>query len=238
MLTAVLTWENLKWSFCHFLSGNWHPLTVWSHILDCQLYGLNPWGHHLTSLLFHAANSVLLFLWLHRLTGALWRSAWVAAIFAFHPLHVESVAWVAERKDVLSTFFGVSVLAVLYPLRPVEKQPCARIPPPFPAGQIFSWLTRLLARLRVFCLGLAVQAPAGDLAFCPPLAGLLAVGSFPIRRLPPSPLGENPVFRPGLRVLSHDSHRSKTGRGRGLGRPAVFWPNAAKIRWSRMAGTC
>ena len=89
-----------KWAFCHVLSGNWHPLGIWLlDILDCQLYGLKPWGHHLTSLLFHAANTVLLFLWLHRLDrGRAGGALWVAAIFAFHPLHVESVAWVAERK--------------------------------------------------------------------------------------------------------------------------------------------
>ena len=76
-------------------------------MLDCQLYGLNPAGHHLTNLLFHAANAVLLFLWLRSLTAAFWRSAFVAALFAVHPLHVESVAWVAERKDVLCAFFGL-----------------------------------------------------------------------------------------------------------------------------------
>jgi len=105
-----LTLENIKWAFTHTVSGNWHPLTMLSHMLDCQMYGLNPWGHHLTSLLFHAANTVLLFLLLQRLTGAVWRSAWVAALFAVHPLHVESVAWVAERKDVLSAFFGFLTL--------------------------------------------------------------------------------------------------------------------------------
>jgi hypothetical protein len=86
-------------------AGNWHPLTLWSHMLDCQIYGLRPWGHHLTNVLLHAANSVLVFLLLKRMTGALWRSALVAALFAAHPSHVESVAWIAERKDVLSSFF-------------------------------------------------------------------------------------------------------------------------------------
>ncbi|MDR3456048.1 MAG: tetratricopeptide repeat protein [Verrucomicrobiae bacterium] len=105
-----LTWENLKWAFTHVVSGNWHPLTMLSHMLDCQLYGLKPWGHHLTSLLFHAADSALLLLLLQRLTGAVWRSLFVAALFAVHPLHVESVAWVAERKDVLSAFFGFLTL--------------------------------------------------------------------------------------------------------------------------------
>lgn len=102
-----LTWSGLSWAFSHFDAANWHPLTWLSHMLDCQIYGLSPVGHHITSVLFHAANTVVLFLWLRQLTGAVWRSALVAAIFALHPLRVESVAWVAERKDVLSTFFGL-----------------------------------------------------------------------------------------------------------------------------------
>jgi tetratricopeptide (TPR) repeat protein len=100
-----LTWHFVKWAFTTRHAANWHPLTWFSHMIDCWLYGLKPAGHHLTSLLLHLANSVLLFLLLNRMTGALWRSAWVAAIFALHPLRVESVVWVAERKDVLSTFF-------------------------------------------------------------------------------------------------------------------------------------
>jgi tetratricopeptide (TPR) repeat protein len=100
-----LSWKNVIWAFTTGYAGNWHPLTWLSHQLDVQLYGLNPVGHHLTSLLLHVANSILLFLLLQRMTAAMWRSAFVAALFALHPLHAESVAWVAERKDVLSTFF-------------------------------------------------------------------------------------------------------------------------------------
>src|SRR4051794_28859575 len=99
--------ETLKWAFTTGHSSNWHPLTWISHMLDFQIYGLKPMGHHLTNLLFHAANSVLMFLLLRRMTGALWPSAFVAAMFALHPLRVESVAWVSERKDVLSTFFWI-----------------------------------------------------------------------------------------------------------------------------------
>ena len=110
-----LTGENIEWAFGHTVSCNWHPLTMLSHMLDCQCYGVDPWGHHLSSLLGHALNAMLLFLLLHRLTGAIWRSVWVAALFAVHPLHVESVAWVAERKDVLSTGFGF--LALLFYVR-------------------------------------------------------------------------------------------------------------------------
>ncbi len=107
---AGLTLENLKWAFLNPVNANWLPLTVLSHMLDCQLYGLKPWGHHLTSVLLHAVNTTLVFLLLRRVTGAMWRSAMVAALFGWHPLHVESVAWVAERKDVLSTYFGLLAL--------------------------------------------------------------------------------------------------------------------------------
>jgi Flp pilus assembly protein TadD len=100
-----LTRESLCWALTAVEVGLWHPLTWVSHMLDCQWFGLNPGWHHLTSLLLHVANTVLLLAVLQRMTGALWPSAGVAALFALHPLHVESVAWVAERKDVLSTFF-------------------------------------------------------------------------------------------------------------------------------------
>ena len=105
-----LNWENVRWAFTNREVGLWHPLTWLSHMLDCRWFGLRAGGHHLTSLLLHAANAVLLFAALRALTGELWRSAWVAAFFALHPLHVESVAWIAERKDVLSTFFALWTL--------------------------------------------------------------------------------------------------------------------------------
>src|SRR5579864_4600382 len=102
---AGLTWATVKWSFTTFHAGNWHPLTWLSHALDCQVFGLNPAGHHYVSLLFHATNAVLLFLLLEEATALTWPSLLVAALFAFHPVNVESVAWAAERKNVLSMFF-------------------------------------------------------------------------------------------------------------------------------------
>jgi len=101
-----LTLDSIIWAFTSFHSANWHPLTWLSHMLDCELYGSNPMGHHWANVQFHIANTLLLFFIFFKMTGALWRSAFVAALFALHPLHVESVAWVSERKDVLSTFFG------------------------------------------------------------------------------------------------------------------------------------
>ena len=107
---AGLTWQGVGWAFRSSAASNWHPVTWLSHMLDCQLYGLKPAGHHLTNVLLHAANTLLLFLVLSRMTGAVWRSACVAALFAWHPLHVESVAWVAERKDLLGAFFWMLTL--------------------------------------------------------------------------------------------------------------------------------
>ncbi|MBW2569850.1 MAG: tetratricopeptide repeat protein [Deltaproteobacteria bacterium] len=106
-----LTFESIKWAFTTFHASNWHPLTWLSHMLDCELYGLNPMGHHWTNLQIHLINTLLLFFILQYMTGAIWRSAFVAALFALHPLHVESVAWVAERKDVLSAFFGMLTIS-------------------------------------------------------------------------------------------------------------------------------
>jgi Flp pilus assembly protein TadD len=100
-----LTAANVRWALTATVAGNWHPLTWVSHMLDCQLFGTAPAGHHATSLLLHVVNAVTLFLVLESATGALWPSAVAAALFGVHPLHVESVAWIAERKDVLSTLF-------------------------------------------------------------------------------------------------------------------------------------
>ena len=107
---AGLTGPSLWWALTKFHSHNWHPLTWMSLELDRQLYGDNPLGFHITNVLLHTANTVLLFFALRSLTGAAWRSAVVAAFFAVHPLHIESVAWVAERKDVLSTLFWMLIL--------------------------------------------------------------------------------------------------------------------------------
>ncbi|MHC4423676.1 MAG: tetratricopeptide repeat protein [Planctomycetota bacterium] len=120
-IQSGITLDSIKWAFTTGHAGNWHPLTWLSHMLDWQLFGPDAGWHHLTNLFLHIANTLLLFAVLKRMTGALWRSAFVAALFALHPLHVESVAWVAERKDVLSTLFWILTMAAY--LRYV-KQPC------------------------------------------------------------------------------------------------------------------
>jgi len=108
-----ITGKNIIWAFSTVYKANWHPITWLSHMADVQLYGMNPHGHHLTNVVFHIASTLLLLILLLRLTGAFWQSSFVAALFALHPLHVESVAWVAERKDVLSAFFWFLTL-ILY----------------------------------------------------------------------------------------------------------------------------
>jgi protein O-mannosyl-transferase len=151
-VTSGLTLENARWAFGNGYAGNWHPVTWLSHMLDCQVFGLNPWGHHLTNVLFHALNAVLAFALLQQMTGAVLRSLFVAALFAVHPLRVESVAWVSERKDVLSGFFGL--LALLAYARyaggkgekaeTVRQWPVVRSP----------WLLSYLLSLFFFALGL------------------------------------------------------------------------------------
>jgi tetratricopeptide (TPR) repeat protein len=155
-----LTPRNLMWAFTKIRAFNWHPLTWISHMLDCQIYGLNPMGHHLTSLLFHVINALLLFLVLNRMTGSMWPSVFVAALFALHPLHVESVAWAAERKDVLSAFFWI--LSMLAYVRYVERPNIAR------------YLLIILA----FCLGLMAKQMLVTLPFV-----LLLLDYWPLGRL-------------------------------------------------------
>jgi protein O-mannosyl-transferase len=104
-VNSGLSWANVCWAFLSLEYANWYPLTWISHMVDVQFYGLNPWGHHLTNILLHALNTVLVFLVFRKMTGAAWRSWIVALLLGLHPLRVESVAWISERKDVLSTMF-------------------------------------------------------------------------------------------------------------------------------------
>jgi hypothetical protein len=186
-----LTRESIIWAFTATDVANWHPLTWLSHMLDCQLYGVSPKGHHLTNVLFHLANTVLLFLVLKWMTGALWRSGFVAALFALHPLHVESVAWVAERKDVLSTFFWMlTIWAYLgYVRRPA--------------------FNRYLLILFSFTLGLMVKPMLVTLPFV-----LLLLDYWPLHRLQLSqPGGAHPTE--GLGSLTATKLRAKKWRIRG-----------------------
>ena len=151
----------VAWAFTDSHSCNWHPLTWLSHMLDCQLYGLGAGGHHLTNVLLHAAAAVLLFLVLHQMTGDLWPSAWVAAVFAVHPLRAESVAWVAERKDVLS---GLCFMLTLGAYVGYVRRP-------------FS-LVRYLAVVLLFALGLMAKPMLVTLPFLMLLLDYWPLGRF------------------------------------------------------------
>ncbi len=156
-----LTRENIVWAWTSFHAANWHPLTWMSHQLDCQLFDLRPRPHHLVALGWHIANTVCLYLVLRRMTGEEWRPALVAALFGLHPLHVESVAWVSERKDVSSTFFAIATLGAytLYAARPS-------------AG-------RYMSVLALFTLGLLCKPMLVTWPFV-----LLLVDYWPLRRTP------------------------------------------------------
>ena len=113
-VTSGWTREGLIWAFTSRLHGHWHPLTWLSHMTDYHIFGAHPAGHHFVSLLLHLANTLILFLFFNRITGALWKSAFLSALFAIHPLHVESVAWTADRKDILCAFFWMVSLWLYY----------------------------------------------------------------------------------------------------------------------------
>ncbi len=125
VVEAGLTWGGVEWAFTTWHASNWHPLTWLSHMLDCEVFGLDAGPQHLVNVLFHLANSMLLAVILFRLTGRLWPSAAVAALFAWHPLHIESVAWIAERKDVLSTLFEFLALLAYLKSKGIGPQPTA-----------------------------------------------------------------------------------------------------------------
>ena len=175
MVRQGLTWKGIAWAFDWRDCVYWHPVGWISHMLDVELFGMNPRGHHIINLLLHAANAVLLFALLRRMTGALWRSAIVAALFALHPLRVESVAWVTERKDVLSGFFGL--LSLICYSRYAEAKGRG-------ASSAISYLLALLC----FALGLMSKAMLMTLPVL-----LLLLDHWPLNRLQGQPLA--PVIR-------------------------------------------
>jgi len=209
---AGLTWSSVVWAFRSTVAGNWHPLTCLSHILDCQLYGLRAGGHHFTNLLFHVANTLLLFGVLQRLTRAIWRSALVAALFAVHPLRVESVAWVAERKDVLSAFFFMLTLGAYGRFAEIrnpksenrspkqETENTARAGVPSLGGEVRLSSARLwyLTAMVMFALGLMSKPMLVTLPFV-----LLLLDYWPLRRFtnPSLQFSSPPILRLVLEKL-------------------------------------
>jgi tetratricopeptide (TPR) repeat protein len=190
-----LSLETLRWACTSTHAFNWHPLTWLSHMLDVELFGMDLRGHHLVNLLFHVANTALLFIALRRLSGAVWQSATVAALFALHPFHVESVAWIAERKDVLSTLFWF--LAMWLYARYVES--------PGPS--------RYLQVLLAFALGLLAKPMLVTLPFT-----LLLLDHWPLRRLQ---LG----LSQGHSAHPRRAHKGKSVRGdrRSSSLPRLIW---------------
>lgn len=155
-----ITRDSILWAFTTGHGNNWHPLTWLSHMLDCELFGLEPFWHHLSNLLFHIANTLLLFWVLKRTTGAIGASVFVAAAFAIHPLHIESVAWVAERKDVLSGFFWILTIAAY--VRYAEQR----------------GIKRYLLVVLAFCLGLMSKPMTATLPFVLLLLDYWPLGRF------------------------------------------------------------
>ncbi len=179
-IQAGLTWEGLAWAFgrVHGEGTYWHPLTWVSHMVDCQLYGLKPWGHHLTSVLLHAANAALVFLVFRRMTGAYWRCVLLAGVFALHPVQVDSVAWVTERKNLLSAFFWLlTTWAYVRYARGRMQNPAA--PNPQPATRFTFHASHLyLLSLCFFALGLMCKPILVTLPFV-----LLLLDYWPLGRM-------------------------------------------------------
>ena len=175
-VAAGLSVKGVSWAFTHKVGGNWHPLTTISHMFDCQLYGLKPKGHHFSNVLLHTIAVILLFLVLRQMTGALWRSAFVAALFAIHPLHVESVAWISERKDVLSALFFLLTLGayIRYVRRP----------------SVTSYLLLLL----VFAFGLMSKPMLVTVPFV-----LLLLDYWPLGRIRVPKFAKGPARRPATK---------------------------------------
>jgi len=200
ILHAGLNWKVFIWSFNAGYAQNWHPLTWLSHALDCQLYGLNPAGHHLTNLVLHVLNVVILFLLLLGATGAIGRSLLVAALFAIHPLNVETVAWVAERKSTLSTFFFLLALGA------------------------YGWyahspnLKRYLALAALFLLGLAAKPMVITLPFV-----LLLLDFWPLKRIQ----GWDPLSAPSRKAHEPDE---KVGFKKSASKPDSAFSQASFSR--------
>ncbi|MGO9112057.1 MAG: tetratricopeptide repeat protein [Thermoguttaceae bacterium] len=212
---AGLTGEGIGWALIACHASNWHPLTWLSHMLDCQIYDLKPGGHHLTNVLLHAAASVILFLAMQRMTGAIWPSAWVGAVFAIHPLRVESVAWVAERKDVLSGLFFM--LTLWFYARYVER----------PA----SW-GRYLLVVASFGLGLTAKPMLVTLPFV-----LLLLDYWPLGRM------QGAGGAPGVPACGSRVGEQAAGRGRNAGQSlADRGPKDDRLRIldfrSQVSGSC
>jgi tetratricopeptide (TPR) repeat protein len=205
-----ITLDGFRWAFSTTQAEFWHPLTWLSLMVDHQLYGLNAGGYHMTSLILHILSTLLLFWLFNRMTGAIWRSALVAALFALHPLHVESVAWIAERKDVLSAFFWMLTLClyVYYTEKPVTR--------------------RYLLVLLCFACGLMSKSMVVTLPVV-----MILLDYWPLDRLqkqkPEAPLSD-------VVIVSNDRKRQKPKSKKGVQKSNLSPPNVQKIPETKLAG--
>ena len=208
-----LTIDGVKWAFTSVYASNWHPLTWLSHMLDVDLFGVNAGRFHLVNVFFHIACTLLLFLILDRMTGAPWRSAFVAALFALHPLHVESGAWIAERKDVLSAFFWMLTLGA-YVLYTEKKRP-----------------GRYLAALFFFALGLLAKPMLVTLPFV-----LLLLDVWPLNRLRAGESVRSRSFEPAEKMTKKEKSRTKRkAKEHDVKPPPVTVRSAdAPLQWTRL----
>ena len=204
---AGLTATGIKWAFTTGHASNWHPLTWISHMLDCQLFGMQTGGHHFTSVLLHVINGVLLFVLLNKMTGALWRSAFIAGLFALHPLRVESVAWVSERKDVLSTLFWL--LTTIFYVRYVEQ---TRV-------QNGKAKVNYALALLFFALGLLSKPMLVTLPFA-----LLLLDFWPLWR----------ATGDGWRVAKEEKPKQPVKKAATPPAPIAVEPTIAPTKWSRL----
>ena len=207
-----LTADNLKWAYTTGYVSNWHPVTWISHMLDAQLFGPGPRGPHIVNVVFHVVNSILLFLLLSRMTGSVWASAFAAALFAIHPQHTESVAWVAERKDVLSTFFWFLTWAayLFYVKRP--------------------GILRYLLILPPFAVGLMAKPMLVTLP-----ATLLLLDYWPLGRLTEGAKGEKGKRGKGERGKGERGKKGKGEKGgAGSGRTDDIWSRGAWLVLEKM----
>ena len=206
-----VTWEAVRWAFTNICAHFWHPLTMISLMLDFQLFGLNPHGYHLTNLLLHIASTLLLFSVLHRMTKAPWKSAFVAALFAVHPLNVESVAWVAERKNVLSTFFWMLTM-VAYASYATQPRP-----------------TTYLTTLALFVMGLMAKPMLVTFPFV-----MLLLDYWPLQRFGSDRAASE--TRAGLTKPVSTDFKASNPRRKPPSRPAVSDRNSAQPQYKYGCG--
>ena len=224
-----LTWEGFKWAWTSGEAQNWHPLTWISHMVDVQFFGLNPAGHHAINVLLHALNTAILFLLLQKLTGTRWRSFAVAALFGLHPLRVESVAWVAERKDVLSVLFWLlATWAYFRWTKKPDPEPTPSLAKSSPAPARWYWTSVALFTCGLLCKPMLVTLPFA----------LLLLDYWPLKRWPQTSAKQLSLEKVPFLMLAAASsvatylvQRSTAARHHSIGHLEPFRPAGQRTRF-------